>query len=326
MLKKVLKSLQVRRKYLFNQDAARAMFENFKELDLTPSQEVVIAGRKFRQATFEGRLEVISEYPTQFEKQLFGTTAQELGMQKVDVRLMMNLVTRYLYPHAGIGHQTLKWPLVERGYFHPQHLSYAQEEEGFSDKLKDEIRETFLPLEGWSVLDVGAYLGLGTLKLSELVGPEGQVVSVEAKRENFEVLEKHLSLNHVKTVQPLFGAIWHESGVEMNFNVSRRQANALDSELIEGKSQTVRTVSLPDLSDKVKGRVNLVSLTVNGAEVEAIEGLRNLDSVDLPERILSPGWYAQGKTPRWSLLSEALKKLGYRVEVTKKGFVFAWLP
>ena len=112
----------------------------------------------------------------------------------------------------------------------------------------------------------------------------------------------------------------------MNFNVSRRQANALDSELIEGKSQTVRTVSLPDLSDKVKGRVNLVSLTVNGAEVEAIEGLRNLDPVDLPERILSPGWYAQGKTPRWSLLSEALKKLGYRVEVTKKGFVFAWLP
>lgn len=324
MLKRIVSSAKARSRFLFNKDAAKAMMEVISEMELEPNGQIDILGTSYRSVVLGNGVKVFGEYSSPFERRLFGKLVREKGLDTQDVRVVLNIAARYFYPHAGVGYQDMKWPRDQRVYFHPQHQSYAQEEPAFSEEVKASIKNEFLPRQGWNVLDIGAYLGLGTLRLAEMVGEEGRVISVEAKKENFEVLKRHLSENEVRSVHAVFAAIWRESGVEMNLTTSRRQANALDSEIVSGKAQGVQTISIPDLAKMFDGPVNLVSLTVNGAEVEAMEGLQKLDHTDLPERILAPGWYQKDNVPRSALLSKALKNLGYRVEVTQKGMVFAW--
>lgn len=65
-----------------------------------------------------------------------------------------------------------------------------------------------------------------------------------------------------------------------------------------------------------------MSLTVNGAEVEAIEGLNGMDPERLPERIMAPGWYLKEGEARWKFMVPNMKALGYKVAVTHGGVVF----
>jgi len=69
----------------------------------------------------------------------------------------------------------------------------------------------------------------------------------------------------------------------------------------------------------------LLSLTINGSEVEAIKSIQNINQKYKPARVLVPGWYKLNKKPRSKVILPILKKMGYKTILTKGNFIFGFI-
>ena len=134
----------------------------------------------------------------------------------------------------------------------------------------------FQPEDGEIVLDVGANIGLYTVRASRLVGSQGKVIAIEAEPANFDALLFNLKLNQANNVIPLNLAAWNQEAM-------------LDLHLFDC-TQSHSLVSVPEKahlsSVKVKARtldkvlaelgiesVDWIKIDVEGAEVEVLQGL-----------------------------------------------------
>ncbi|MFC1950542.1 FkbM family methyltransferase, partial [Chloroflexota bacterium] len=71
------------------------------------------------------------------------------------------------------------------------------------------VSQMFQPKDGEIVLDVGANIGLYTIRASRLVGNQGKVIAIEAEPANFDALLFNLKLNQANNVIPLNLAAWN---------------------------------------------------------------------------------------------------------------------
>lgn len=304
--------------------SAPAMTETLSGLAVRSSFEVTLAGHSFFGVELANGTQLIGEEPRMSERLAFDWVAAEKNVSPRHVKVLLDVATRYLYPHMGAGYLRMRWSAGERGYFHPQHTNFASEDSSLDEAVKKEIAKVFKPASGWVVIDVGAYLGHGGVWMAQQVGPTGRVLCVDAKELNVAAIREHARRNQLEQLDVRQNAIWKSAGETIEFHVTDRQANAVDAEVVSGDSVQVVTTSLPALIEDLQVVPQLVSLTVNGAEVEAIEGLKELKEEMLPERILAPGWYRKDGKPRAGILSAMLEDLGYKVAVTEGLLVFAW--
>lgn len=286
--------------------------------------DVQLCDRTLLVVELEDGTQLIGEEALPRESLMYDWLVQEKGLSIKHVKVLLDVAARYLHPHMSVGYQRMKWPLAERRHFHPQHQNLAAEDQSLDGSVREELARVFKPQKGWAIIDVGSYFGHGALRIAREVGPSGKVLCVEAKELNVEVIREHIRRNGIEQMEVRYHAIWKEPGKTIDFHTTGRQANAIDAEVVDGKSVPVVTTSLPALIDDLGVVPSLVSLTVNGAEVEAIEGLNGMDPERLPERIMAPGWYLKEGEPRWKFMVPNLKALGYKVAVTHGGFVFGW--
>jgi len=252
------------------------------------------------------------------------------GLMETHYRLMRDFLTRYIYPHT--------MPTLKPNYstfflsgFHGQHKDAIDD---IRDKsLRNKLREVFRIKDDDIIINGGAYIGFGDLRVSELI-PNGMMVSVEAEKKCFNLLQLNLKRNGIKNVIPLNNALWSES-IKKELSTTDLEANSLVGEVIEQVilnrqlnvsdiQQTINCITVDDIvkSNSLK-KVDFVSLTLNGAEVETLDGMKETLSVHKP-RIRLPGWYLRNGVPIWKLCSEKLKTFNYKVVVGKRGSVFAY--
>lgn len=303
----------------------RAINESIRKLKIERYQELWIENFELRAIRIAGGPELIAHLPTRMERMLCGGEATAKGLDESYTKVLIDAITRYRYPHMATPFQSLPYPRNQRGFFHPQHNSLVAEDKKLSPSIKAEIKQVFMPQPNWYVLDIGAYLGHGALWLQPNIGPAGVIVCVEANFENSIVLREQIKRNNLGNVWVKNAAIWGHSGKTVSFNSSQRQANAIDAEVVPGKVvSSVKTTTLGELTTELGRAVDLASLTVNGAEVEAIDGLFRVPTDKLPKRIIAPGWYRKNGMLRSEFLTSSLEKLGYRVVKTTGNFVLAW--
>lgn len=235
-------------------------------------------------------------------------------------RLVLDYVNRYLYPH-------MRPDLKPEGYepeqlfcFHGQHKdAIADLEDPVARAL---LTEAFRPKRGEIIIDCGSFIGLGELRISPDVA-DGHIYAVEADRSCYERLCRNLGDNGVTNVTPMRRAIWNEEK-ELELETNYAQANTLVREVQKGRStQTVRTITIDQIVEQHRlSKVDMLSLTLNGAEVEALEGAAaTLDK--LRPRIRLAGWYSRGGRKIWQITKEQLEAHGYVVFVGDRGNVMA---
>ncbi len=136
--------------------------------------------------------------------------------------------------------------------------------------------EEILPSKSGIVVECGAYLGYKTIRLAEELVPEGQVFAIEMMPDNVEILRRNIKENNLEDrVSIIEAGVWKESG-ELFVKGKGRQRNTLvDLEkLQENTGVKARVDTLDSLLDEWGTEpIDLLFITVNGAEVEAIEGL-----------------------------------------------------
>jgi FkbM family methyltransferase len=266
-------------------------------------------------------------YPSTFQKTLYFEwkhyIPQTISADTIGVAV--DIVTRYLYPHA-MPHLTMPYSRRRRKTaFHPQHVETISDLPILAPKEKNMLKHLFTPKPGETVLDLGAYMGYGTVRMAKALGG-GRVVAVEADPENLRLLRRNIECNRLSNVSVVPKAVWDREDV-LSFHKSERQANSLVPEGIISSRSTVsvETTTVDKiLSDLGISEVNILSVTLNGAEVEAIKGMKKLLVNSKSIRISLAGWYKRNGILICEMVEPTLLQWGFNVAVGREGGVIAW--
>ncbi|MGN6130528.1 MAG: FkbM family methyltransferase, partial [Nocardioidaceae bacterium] len=133
---------------------------------------------------------------------------------------------------------------------------------------------------GDTVVDVGAHIGLYTLKAAQAVGPTGTVLAFEPSASNYRLLEKNVRENGYHNVQLAQVAVSNRAGTSsLLLSPVNTGDNCLTDDALDLPSEKVATVTLDEtLIDR---RPSVIKMDIQGAEPAALEGAkRTIASTD----------------------------------------------
>ena len=140
----------------------------------------------------------------------------------------------------------------------------------FLEIFQDEVYEqVWKPEPGQTVLDIGAYVGMFTVKASTLVGEEGRVIAIEPSPENYDLLARNCeALFNVTLVKK---AVMATTGTGRLYYSKSAAANSL---VIRWKRYVeVETITLDELVEELGlDKVDMIKLDAEGAELEVLKG------------------------------------------------------
>lgn len=126
---------------------------------------------------------------------------------------------------------------------------------------------------GDTVFDIGANTGALSQVMSRLVGPRGVVCSFEASARILQHAAKNLS--GCPNLQLYFRAVYHTSGEVLPLYEGTHLNDSLYPEYAPGPpSQSVQTIALDDFIEETGFRPDLIKMDIEGAEHDALRGLR----------------------------------------------------
>lgn len=241
------------------------------------------------------------------------------------IRLAHDVVCHYVYPHA-MPYLTPPYPREERRGFQPQHWDTIDDITTLADGERAMLRERFTLRDQDVVLDVGAYLGMGALRVSREVGPKGLVVSVEATEENRVIYRKNRDANGTHNMRLIECGVWKERSM-LSLNCAGTHYNSFVEGIVDAQSRmTIPTDSIDNIVQACGlDRLSLVSLTINGAEVEAVEGMDDTLRRLAPNLSIA-GWYQRDGVAIWKIVTDRLRDYGYLTTVGPYGRVYGWKP
>lgn len=235
-------------------------------------------------------------------------------------RLMKDVLNRYAYPHMRPDLKPEGFPVEEMFGFHGQH------KDAIADLPDPAVRarlfDAFRPKPDDVIVDCGCFVGMGELR----VAPDltaGRIYAVEANATCFALLKRNMEFNGVSNVTPIHRAMWNEE-TELELETDFAQGNTLVKEVYKGgRREKVKTITLDGLvREHGIEKLDFLSLTLNGAEVETIEAAAET-LAGLRPRIRLAGWYSRGGRKIWQITRERLEAHGYDVFVGPRGNVMA---
>jgi FkbM family methyltransferase len=124
-------------------------------------------------------------------------------------------------------------------------------------------------------IDVGANVGVHTVRLAKLVGEHGEVIAFEPDVELVRRARNNILLNHLTNVQLIQAAAAERSGEEVrlyrpnSLDANKGRASLLPHTYLTGSTATVPTACIDDIND---GPVALIKIDVEGFESAVVSG------------------------------------------------------
>lgn len=152
------------------------------------------------------------------------------------------------------------------------------------------IREQYLienkcePKVGDIVFDAGAYLGETSIWFADKVGTSGKVYSFEPSLENSVKFKENIKLNKFdKNIFLIDKGLWNKSG-EINF--AFQESSSFCS---KGKGDCkINIIDIDSFVEKEKiPKVDFVKMDIEGGELKALEGAKNVLSKYKPKLAIS---------------------------------------
>lgn len=239
---------------------------------------------------------------------------------KPHFRLARDWLTRHRHPHMLPTLAVEGFAAERMTGFHGSHKDALAQVPDPAARTR--LAAAFAPRPDEVVVDCGAYLGFGELRLSPLL-PRGRIFAIEAASHCAALLRRNVEANRIGNVSVLHRAVWKDVG-RMTLHTGAAQANSLVEDIaLKDGFETVETIGVDALAEAEKlERLDFLCLTLNGAEVEALEGAANSLRRFRP-RVRLAGWYERDGRPIHALTKPLLEAAGYEVFVGPRGNVFA---
>jgi len=145
-----------------------------------------------------------------------------------------------------------------------------------SEQTETFMRYWFRPGRGEVVVDIGGHVGRYTVPSGRLVGDQGRVIVFEPDDANYQVLLTNLLLNNVQNVTALKIAAWNrEEDLKFYQSITSGGHSAKGDRKSEYAFVKARPVGRV-LNEMGIDHVDWVKVDVEGAECEALEGLKEI--------------------------------------------------
>jgi FkbM family methyltransferase len=188
--------------------------------------------------------------------------------------------------------------------------------EVFCENVYDRIAT---PKVGGTVIDIGAYVGMYSVKASKSVGDKGLVVAVEPLPSNISYLERNVAnLSNVKVARTAL------SDYIGSARLYSSPSSAAHSITYVRKDFTV--VNVTTLDELVKSlsisKVDYIKMDAEGSDINILLGAKNTLVKDSP--VLSMACYHTDSdgVPYVDKVVLLLQNMGYKC-ITKKGYIYA---
>lgn len=132
---------------------------------------------------------------------------------------------------------------------------------------------------GMTVVDVGACVGFYTLLTARLVGPNGRVYAFEPNPRVFALLCRNIEENRYQgVVRPIPKAVSNRKGwIQLYIPRHTDEASLYSEDPTGAESVEVETIVLGEFfAEEGWPEVHIIKIDVEGAEVEVLEGMREL--------------------------------------------------
>jgi FkbM family methyltransferase len=129
--------------------------------------------------------------------------------------------------------------------------------------------------EGSTVIDAGANAGWYTVRFARAAGPAGRVFAFEPLPRTARLLEHNLHINGIRNVTVVPQALAEASGPRRLFLSPTNQGDhRLHDAGHERETIDIEAVTLDDWLGDHAGTISLIKLDIQGAEVQALDGMR----------------------------------------------------
>ncbi len=173
---------------------------------------------------------------------------------------------------------------------------------------------------GMVFYDVGALLGEYTLLSADLVKPDGMVHFFEPNHEYFDIIIHNIQRNQLSNVVPNCLALSDVIGeaaliVPSDPSFAHLQLENYTESSDGMRTETVVTTTLDEYINQFGGKVDLIKIDIEGAELRVLSSGRNLLKLDSDE---APAWVIEFSPENYARfgadfddISNLLRKYGY---------------
>ncbi|HEX4405459.1 MAG TPA: FkbM family methyltransferase, partial [Polyangia bacterium] len=142
--------------------------------------------------------------------------------------------------------------------------------------IKDRLIE-----QGGTVVDVGTNHGITAVLFAKWIGPSGEVIAIDGRRENVETARENAALNHAPNIHCIHTAVGSRAGT-IEFMDQPNGAVLTRA----GAARKTVTVPLRTLDEILEGkRASFLKIDVEGYEVEVLRGatetLKSVPNLDV---------------------------------------------
>jgi FkbM family methyltransferase len=136
-------------------------------------------------------------------------------------------------------------------------------------------------------IDVGANIGLHTVRLAKLAGGQGEVIAVEPDPELAGRVSRNIALNDLPQARVVNAAASDRSGETQLYrpdvaDTNRGRASLLQHAYLTGATTTVPMVTVDEIS---AGPIDLIKIDVEGHEAAVVRGASATIARDMPSVI-----------------------------------------
>lgn len=165
------------------------------------------------------------------------------------------------------------------------------------------------------IIDAGANIGGFTIQAAQKTGPGGMVYAIEPDEQNIETLKRNIEHNKLNNIIIVPHALWSERCTKEFYISNRPGEHTLmnyDNELFsEGKKVTIQCDTLDNMMKNLDvERVNYLKMDIEGAEIEALKGAKNLLSNYSPNLLIEALHEVNG-SPTYKQLVPYLQSMNY---------------
>lgn len=140
------------------------------------------------------------------------------------------------------------------------------------------------------VIELGAYIGDQTILISKLVGAKGHVFAFEPNPSHVKLLEKNVTFNKAENVTIVKKAVSNKNG---KLGMYLNPENLADHRIYESKGWekiAIEVTTLDDYFKNFKKTIGFLKMDIQGAEGEALLGMKKLLTRNKHIKILAEFW------------------------------------
>ncbi len=141
------------------------------------------------------------------------------------------------------------------------------------------VQRIFQPRPGEVVIDVGAHIGLYTLKAARAVGAKGKVLAVEPDPQSYLILQENIASNHLDNVTTVNAALCDTSGKKPFYACTDPSLSGFELQS-EARLREVKFVQALTIDELLRNYrltdVSWIKVDVEGAELNVLQGGKHL--------------------------------------------------